>query len=444
MLFFEDIDGSPAFTDRDAENKVVIEGALSAAGRPLGKQSLTFKHGKPALFFSDPVRLWLNEAEVKEAGSRYLRFGGRAYVEVRSVASQLAKSFVDSLELCDRRPVDPVAVNVSFSTDKINFQPLPIEGATVDEETIRLFLGKGLPKGQPLYVRVHLPKDDGSELRVANAVPHTFAGPAGRADSQYYVALSYVSAATPEDEMEDRDEEGILDLKLNAGPWPLFDSGRGAWVRRWHPLLDAKVGTDRPSESESPNRVTLGVDFLFDRVSGDWGEHRLRLGLLHNSDRDFDTREVAVDLRWLPVPDRFIRSKELRLAEVREAQAKLPPTAAKRKPLVRAWSVLPMLGVEYGEVLAAPPAMAETEGDDFLRYKVGLDLTVLVGQLTFSLSDTLRLLDEPAGDPADDPHNILEAGLIYQINALQGVSLKYQKVQRRAHLLRRRHLLRHL
>ena len=426
FLFFEDIDGAPAFADKDAEYRVVIQGVRGAENQLLGKQSLTFKHGKPALSFSDPVRLWLNEDDFTEAGFRYLRFGGRAYVEVQSVASQLPTSFVDSLETYERRSVNPDAVKVFFSTDKINFRPLPVEAATVNGEAIRLFLGKRLPKGQPVYVRVRLPKDDGSELMVANTTPHTFGGPEGRADSQYYVALSYVSAATTGDDMEDRDEEGILDLKLNAGPWPLFDSGRGAWVRRWQPLLDAKVGTDRPSESESPNRVTLGVDFMFDRTSGTWGEHRVRLGLLHNSDRDFDTREAAADLRWLPVPDRFIRSKELRLAEVRVAQAKAPTTATKRNPRVRAWSVLPMLGVEYGEVLAAP-AMPEIEGDDFLRYKVGLDLTMLVGQLTFSLSDTFRLLDEPAGDPPDDQHNILEAGLIYQINALQGVSLKYQK-----------------
>lgn len=423
VLTFEDLNGRPAFADTDGEYEIVIEGVLSANGRPIDKQTLTFRQGKPTLAFVERTRLWLSEEQVAVAGERFDRFGGRRYVEVRAVTSQLDPTFVKSLEPYRRTLGVASGVRVEVSADKIDYRDLLVAAASVNGEIIRLYLGEAFPKGQAFYARVSLPKQDGSQLVVKNAKPHTFAAPKGRDDSSYFVDLSYVSAATTDDAEDDRDEEGLLDLRLKPGPWSLFDSGRGAWKRCWQPLLDAKIGSDRPSESKSPNKVSAGLELQFDRAVGRWGEHRIRFGLLHNSDRDFDTREVAADLRWLPVADSFVRSEERRLHEYRERNPR-------KTPVVRGWSFVPFLGVEYGEVLdSPPPAMPEAtaEDDQFLRYKLGFDLSAAVGSFVLSLSDTFRLLEGPAGDPADDRQNILTAAVTFQISAIQGVSLKYQK-----------------
>lgn len=405
MIEFADSDGAPAFSNAKAQYTLVIEGVKKPDGKKLGKQSVTFgRFPKPALGLDS-----------------------RRVVEVFDAANPgqnlLSGDFERRLLEANQGLAVGDEVSLALSRDGVDYsRSIPVETVELDRPNLRLFLGKPLPKGSKFYAKVGLPgKEEGSTVSVKGT--GTLAAPKGRSDKtlQYFVDLAFISDGTGESERSgDRDEEGTLDLLVRPS-FPFWHSGGSPWVRRWQPVLDAKVGTDRAGESKAANTVSAGFDLLFDRPLPSAAEHRIRAGLRHNSDKDFKARELAVDARWQPVAKNWIKGRDLRVADFRLREGN-----ARKTPRVRSWSFVPFVGVEYGEVLEAPPTMEAggvKDGDTFTRWKAGFDLDLEIDPFTLSVSDTFRKLDE--GE--DKSKNILEVAFTYQLTSVQGIGLKYQK-----------------
>ncbi|MEM7052553.1 MAG: hypothetical protein AAF604_23015 [Acidobacteriota bacterium] len=395
VLRFAAIDERPALVDRRAEFTLVFDGVRTAKGRKLGRQQVSFRRF-PTPAWSIDESLGRRTLEIHDLVRSAEPIVPRDWLE-----RQAAKSRPDlALEWSSARP--GVA------------RPLAVERLEIDGPHLRLFLARALPKGKPIYLRLTLPStDEGDEVVIANRSPFTFSAPLGRSDSSlaYYLDLAFVS----EGGADERDDEGLLDLVVRPGPWSFADSGEGPWVRRWRPLLEAQVGSDSGVESRMPDRVTLGADLLFDRATARWGEHRLRAGLRHHADRDFDHREGLAELAWSPVADAWVRTVDQRRRDFDRR-----PVKARLGPLLRSWAFVPILGVEAGEVLAADPGV---EKDSFVRAWAGFELDLAVGPFSLAVNEKLRRLD--SGD--EEWRNLLAATLSYQLTPTQGIGLKLQK-----------------
>lgn len=233
-----------------------------------------------------------------------------------------------------------------------------------------------------------------------------------------YLDVAYVDDGTKEQDSG----EGLLDI---LGRVTLWDAGAlDDDYKRVTAFLDADIGTNNPKTSTAPNTVKLGMDFtLKSAPSSQTGnrEDHWNIGITHHSDRDLKTRELVIPASYTPFFYSLNRSTE-------QTAKRDIKQGSKTLSIVHAWSVIPTIGIEVGQLLqveenaANTKGIPTTEGNSFVRGVLSLTAGVSIKDWSLSIDNTLRLLDQSD----DRTRNIISASLGYQFSAATTLALEHK------------------
>jgi hypothetical protein len=239
-----------------------------------------------------------------------------------------------------------------------------------------------------------------------------------RADSEFFFETAFTSIVNPKN--RSRGNVGVFGLHLKPTIKQLTkhihgeNEGAPTWFAL-RPLFDADVDTQAISDSESPNRITFGIDGELGRNVGlNGGPHFLPFfiwtnGFRYDSDRDFKLQTAYWHTEFVPYFFDFEKTREQTLHQYRYPNGVVDAVRKGRQPFVSAYRFRPMIGYDLGKIVKRDSRLTSFPTNTISRVLAGFDAQLEFKRLvTFDLTNTYYFLENLNRRKSRD---YLEAGL---------------------------------
>jgi len=224
-----------------------------------------------------------------------------------------------------------------------------------------------------------------------------------RADSEFYFETAFTSIVNPKNRSRGNVGAFGLHLKPTIKQLTMNVNGKGEGAPTWfalRPLFDADVDTQAISDSESPNRITFGMDGELGRNVGLNGGPKFlpyiiwTNGFRYDSDRDFKLQTAYWHTDLVPYFLNFEKTREQVLRQYRYPGGELNVDRKGKQPFVSAYRFRPMLGYELGKIVKRDSRQTAFPSDTISRLLAGFDAQIEFNRLvTFNLTNTYYFLE---------------------------------------------------